>query len=166
MAKHYGPEQPKIQAKVLGHSLVRLLVCLHSSLLCLLRFACFIRALRCVHSFTRLLPPDIVGNRMSLMTCTHQYHLDSTCTGMAVLWRKFQYHRDSDHITKTVTISRTQRSYHGAAANLRGMRSLFGDNVRITVVIIIIVVVVVVVVVVIVVVLSEDEARQSKCCLY
>ena len=47
---HYGLEQPKIQTEVLGHSLVRLLVCSHRSLVCLFRTACFACALRCAHS--------------------------------------------------------------------------------------------------------------------
>ena len=31
---HYGPEQPRIQTEVLGHSLIHSLVCLHRSLIC------------------------------------------------------------------------------------------------------------------------------------
>ena len=81
---------------------------------------------------------------MLSMTCMHRFHLVSFYCGVAVLRRKLQYHRDSDHITKTATLSRTQRSYHRAAANLRGMRSLVRDNGRITVVIAVVVVVVVV----------------------
>ena len=51
---HCGPEKPRIQTYVLGHSLVRSLVRLHCSLLCLLRTACFPRALICLlaHSLT------------------------------------------------------------------------------------------------------------------
>ena len=47
-----------------------------------------------------------------------------------------------------MAVTRTKRSYHRAAANLRGMRSLVRDNGRITVVIAVVVVVVVVHVVV------------------
>ena len=48
----------------LGHSLVRSHVRSHRSLVRLLRTACFTRALRCAHSFTRLLTsltPSLVG---------------------------------------------------------------------------------------------------------
>ena len=61
---HFGPEQPKIQTEVLGHSLVRSLVRSHRSLPRLLRTARFARALRCAHSFARSLTsltPSIVG---------------------------------------------------------------------------------------------------------
>ena len=87
-----------------------MLVCLHSSLICLLRTACFARALRYAHLFARLLTPEIMGKRTLSMTCTHRFHSVSTYYRMTVLRRKLQYHRDSDHITKTATISRTQRS--------------------------------------------------------
>ena len=43
--KHCGPEQPTIQTKVLGHSLVCSLVRSHPSLVCLLCTTCFARAL-------------------------------------------------------------------------------------------------------------------------
>ena len=59
---HYGLEQQKIQTAVLGHSLIRSLVRSHRSLICLLRTACFARALRCAHSFARsltLLTPSL-----------------------------------------------------------------------------------------------------------
>ena len=48
---HCGPEQPKIQTEVLGHSLVCSLVRSHRSLICSLR------TLRCAHSFT----PELMG---------------------------------------------------------------------------------------------------------
>ena len=47
---HYGLKQPEIQTAVLGHSLVRSLICLHRSLVRLLRPAHFARALRCADS--------------------------------------------------------------------------------------------------------------------
>ena len=62
---HCGPEQPKIHTEELGHSLVRLLVCSHRSLVGLLQIARFARALRCAHWFARLLTsltPSLVGN--------------------------------------------------------------------------------------------------------
>ena len=52
---HYGPHQPRIQTEVLGHSLVRSLFRSHHSLVRLLRTTRFIHALRCAHSFIRLL---------------------------------------------------------------------------------------------------------------
>ena len=51
LAVHYGPEQPRIQTEVLGHSLVRLLVRPDHSLICLLHTACFAYALRRAHWF-------------------------------------------------------------------------------------------------------------------
>ena len=48
---HFGPEQPKIQTEVLGHSLLHS----HRSLVCLLRTARFARALRCAHLLARSL---------------------------------------------------------------------------------------------------------------
>ena len=47
---HCGPEQPRIQTALLGHSLVRSLVRSHRSLVRLLQTARFARALRCAHS--------------------------------------------------------------------------------------------------------------------
>ena len=50
--------------RVLGHSLVRLLVRSHCSLICLLCTACFARALHCTHLFAcslTLLTPKLVG---------------------------------------------------------------------------------------------------------
>ena len=47
---HYGLEEPKIQTEVLGHSLVRSLLCSHRSLVRLLRTARFARALRSLTS--------------------------------------------------------------------------------------------------------------------
>ena len=61
---HCRPEQPKIQTAVLGHSLVRSLVCSHRSLVCSLRTARFASALRCAYSFARSLTsltPSLVG---------------------------------------------------------------------------------------------------------
>ena len=61
---HCGPEQPKTQTEVLGHTLVRLLVRSHRSLVRLLRTTCFAHALCCAHSFARsltLLTPSLVG---------------------------------------------------------------------------------------------------------
>ena len=52
---HFGPERPKIQNEVLGHSLVRLLVCSHHSLVRLLRPTHFARAL-----CSRALPRSLV----------------------------------------------------------------------------------------------------------
>ena len=57
--RHLGPRQPKIQTKVLGHSLVRLLICSHRSLIRLLHTACFVRALCCAHLFSRLLTDSL-----------------------------------------------------------------------------------------------------------
>ena len=54
-AVHCCSEQSKIGTWVLGHSLVRSLVCLHHSLIRLLRPACFACAPRCTHSFARSL---------------------------------------------------------------------------------------------------------------
>ena len=75
---HYGSEQPRIETKVLDHSPVRSVVCSHCSLICLLRTACFTRALRYAHLFARLLTPEIMGKRMLSMTCTHRFHSVST----------------------------------------------------------------------------------------
>ena len=64
---HWGPEQPKIQTEVLGHSLVCSLVPSHRSLVCLLRSTRFARALHCVHSLARsltLLTPELVRKCM------------------------------------------------------------------------------------------------------
>ena len=61
---HSGPDQPKIQNEVLGHSLVRSLVRSNRSLVRLLRTARFARALRCAHSFAcslTSLTPSLVG---------------------------------------------------------------------------------------------------------
>ena len=61
---HCGLEQPRLQAEVLGHSLVRSLVRSHSSLVRLLRTARFARALCCAHSFAcslTSLTPSLVG---------------------------------------------------------------------------------------------------------
>ena len=66
-AARYGPDQPKTQMYVLGHSLVRSLVHSHRSLLCLLRPARFARALRCTLLFACLLTsltPSLVGQGM------------------------------------------------------------------------------------------------------
>ena len=52
---HCGPDQTKTQTKVLGHSLVRSLVCSHCSLVHLRRTTRFARALRCTHSLARSL---------------------------------------------------------------------------------------------------------------
>ena len=52
---HCGLKQTRIEMKVLGHSLVRLLVRSHRSLVHLLRTALFARTLRFAHSFFRLL---------------------------------------------------------------------------------------------------------------
>ena len=48
-----GPHQPRIQTEVLGHLLVRSLVCSHRSLVHLLRTTRFARALYCANSLTR-----------------------------------------------------------------------------------------------------------------
>ena len=59
---HYGRKQPRTQTEVQGHSLVRSLVCLLALLACFARTLCF--ALRCAHSFARLLTsltPSLVG---------------------------------------------------------------------------------------------------------
>ena len=48
-AIHCGPDQPKTQTKVLGHSLVRSLVRSHCSLVYMLHPACFARANCCAH---------------------------------------------------------------------------------------------------------------------
>ena len=53
--RHYGPKQSRILTAVLGHSLDRLFVRSHRSLVRLLRTARFARALRCAHSLTRSL---------------------------------------------------------------------------------------------------------------
>ena len=50
-SRHYGSEQRGIETKVLGHSLVPSLICLHRSLICLLCPACFVCTLPCVHSY-------------------------------------------------------------------------------------------------------------------
>ena len=47
----------KMICRVLGHLLVCSLICLHHSLIRLLRTACFARTLRCAHMFTRFAPP-------------------------------------------------------------------------------------------------------------
>ena len=59
--RYFGRKQPRIQTEVLGHSLVRSLVCSHCSLVCLLWTARFTRALHCTHSFARSLAPLLVG---------------------------------------------------------------------------------------------------------
>ena len=48
---HCGPEQPRKQTVVLGHSLVHSLIRLHRSFVCLFRATCFARAICCAHSF-------------------------------------------------------------------------------------------------------------------
>ena len=53
MGMHCGPDQPRIQTEVLGLLLVRLLVRLHCSLICLFRTTCFARVLCCAHSLAR-----------------------------------------------------------------------------------------------------------------
>ena len=55
---HYGLDQPRIHTEVLGHSLVRSLVCLHYSLIRLLCTTCFARALHCTLTS---LTPSLVG---------------------------------------------------------------------------------------------------------
>ena len=52
---HGGPEQQRIRTEVLGHSLIRSLVCSHRSLVCLLLTTCFVSALRCAHLLARSL---------------------------------------------------------------------------------------------------------------
>ena len=63
---HCGPDQPRIQNEVLGHSLIHLLVRLHRSLVRLLRTGRFACALRCAHSFARSLTSltSLVGKWM------------------------------------------------------------------------------------------------------
>ena len=64
LAMQYGLEQTRNETQVLGHSLIRLFVRYHLSLAPLLRPARFARALRCAHSFARLLTsltPLLVG---------------------------------------------------------------------------------------------------------
>ena len=67
-SKHSGPDQPRIQIRVLGHSLIRSLVRSYRSLVRLLRTARFARALHCAHSFARSLTslaPSLVGKGMA-----------------------------------------------------------------------------------------------------
>ena len=62
--------------KVLGHSLVSLLVHSYHSLICLLCTACFARTLRCAHSFARSLTsltPKLMGKYIILS----QYRVDN-----------------------------------------------------------------------------------------
>ena len=58
----YGPEQSRIQY-VVGHSLVRSLVCSHCSLVCLLHTARFARSLCCAHSFACWLVRSLTPSR-------------------------------------------------------------------------------------------------------
>ena len=61
---HSGPEQPKIQTEILGHPLVRSLVCSHHSLVHLLQTARFAGALHCTHLFACSLislTPSLMG---------------------------------------------------------------------------------------------------------
>ena len=55
LALHSDPELIEIPTLVMGHSLVRSLVCSHRSLTRLLRTVRFARALRCAHLFARSL---------------------------------------------------------------------------------------------------------------
>ena len=73
------PKEPRwaewFRNRVLGHSLVRLLVRSHRSLIRLLRTALFARALRCAYSFARLLTlltPELVGMRFLCMKWTRR----------------------------------------------------------------------------------------------
>ena len=62
---HYGRKQPRIQSEVLGHSLVRLLVCSHHSLVRLLWTTRFARAFCCAHSFAHFAHSLARGKMMS-----------------------------------------------------------------------------------------------------
>ena len=73
---HLGLEQTRIKTLVLGHSLVRLLVRSHRSLVRSLRTARFARALRCAHSFARSLTsltPSAVGQKMAFYSMIFFY---------------------------------------------------------------------------------------------
>ena len=52
---------------ILGHSLVRLLIHSHRSLICSLRTARFNRALRCAHSFAHALTLELMGKRFTCL---------------------------------------------------------------------------------------------------
>ena len=56
---HCGPEQPRIQTEVLGHSLVHSLVRWHRSLVRFLRTARFARAFRCARSLAHFAPSQV-----------------------------------------------------------------------------------------------------------
>ena len=86
---HYGWEQPRIQTEVLGHSLIRSLVCSHRSLFCLLRPAYFAHTLRCIPSFTRSLT--------SITSSLIQYFRFKTFQTRALFWRAI-------HKSTTITI--------------------------------------------------------------
>ena len=66
---HSGSEQPRIGMEALSNWFVRLLVCMHGSLICLLHTACFARALCCPHLFTCLLAlsltPDLLEKKLA-----------------------------------------------------------------------------------------------------
>ena len=52
----------------MDHTLFFLLVCLHRSIACLLRPACFAFALRCAHSFARSLTRGTVNDWMAILS--------------------------------------------------------------------------------------------------
>ena len=63
---HRGPEQPRIQTEVLGHSLVCLLVHSHHSHIRLLRPTHFARVLRCARLLAHSLARGKLNDRMSI----------------------------------------------------------------------------------------------------
>ena len=58
-----GTMTVKLTRKALGDLLLRSLLCSQRSLICLLRTVCFARALRCAHSFARLLTHPLRNSR-------------------------------------------------------------------------------------------------------
>ena len=61
--QHGGLDERVIGTLVMGHSLLRSLVCSHRSLIRLLCTARFARAFRCAHSLAHTLAPELMGKR-------------------------------------------------------------------------------------------------------
>ena len=72
----------KSTRRVLGHLLLRLLVCSHIRSLRTARFA---RALRCTRSFARSLAPELMGKRILSLKWTRRFHTVSNHYMYAVL---------------------------------------------------------------------------------
>ena len=81
---HCGQEQPRMQTEVVGHSLVRLLVCSHHSLVRLLRTARFARALHCAHLFAHF-AHSFARGKVGILMFQNQAVLNHSATVMKTL---------------------------------------------------------------------------------